>query len=337
MYAVQTLGLTKRFPKLRRYREMLLHPFRREEITALQGVDLSINPGELFGILGPNGAGKTTLIKILATLILPDAGQALVAGWDVVEHSRKVRSRIGLVVNEERSFYWRLTGRQNLEFFAALNNLPPREAERRIQQVLELTDLLPQADKMFKDYSTGMRQRLAIARGLLTDPEILFLDEPTRSLDPVSAEHLRSFVAEELVRRRGKTVLLATHNLLEADICHRLALLDQGQVRICGTLSQIKKLASPNRYILHLAEDRIPEEKLRRLAGLLRFERIPEADDWGRKAYVVEFDPQQITPHELVAGLVQQGVRIFSLRPEEMSLGEIFLRLTRKERSCPAV
>jgi ABC-2 type transport system ATP-binding protein len=137
-YAIETRSLTKRYPKQKRYRELVLHPFSREMITALEDVSIRIEKGQLAGLLGPNGAGKTTVIKVLCTLVLPTAGQALVNGWDVTRQGRRIRRHIGYVVSEERSFYWRLTGRQNLRFFGTLNNLTGRAREERIEEAIEL-------------------------------------------------------------------------------------------------------------------------------------------------------------------------------------------------------
>jgi ABC-2 type transport system ATP-binding protein len=229
-HIIETFDLTKRYPQIKRYHEIVIHPFQKREITALDGVNIRVKRGEVFGLLGPNGAGKTTLIKTLCTLLLPNEGRALVNGYDIVKEEREVKRCIGYVVNDERSFYWRLTGRQNLGFFAMLNNLTPDRANRRIDEVLQLVGLEANGDKRVKDYSTGMKQKLAIARGMLSDPEVLFLDEPTRSLDPMIAKSLREFIRRNIAEGQGKTVFLSTHNLGEAEeLCDRLAIIDRGK------------------------------------------------------------------------------------------------------------
>jgi ABC-2 type transport system ATP-binding protein len=241
--AIEISGLSKKYPLVKRYRDLIFHPFLQEKMVALEDVSLSIGKGELFGLLGPNGAGKTTLLKILATLVLPDKGRVMVNGYDVEKKPAQVRRSMGFVVSEERSFYWRLTGRQNLDFFSSLNNIGRRMAPERIENVLGITGLSRDADRMFKDYSAGMKQRLAIARSLLPDPEILLMDEPTRSLDPSAARNMRDFVREELVARRGKTVCLSTHNLHEAEeICSRIAILHRGKILACDKPCRIKAL-----------------------------------------------------------------------------------------------
>jgi len=306
---------------------MLLRPFARQETTALRNVSLNVKVGESFALVGPNGAGKTTLIKILSTLVLPTSGEALVAGYDIKRQAGRIKRRIGCVVTEERSFYWRLTGRQNLHFFAVLNNIPKSCVEGRVNEVMALVGLDKDADKTFKDYSTGMKHRLAIARGLLTDPEILFFDEPTKSLDPPTAEHIRRFIASFVARQPRKTVFFATHDLQEAEkLAERIAILDRGTINACGTLAQLKKIVSEKRkYDLRLRQ---PNERvvklLRRLAPSARSigeEAVEEASfliearDWGDVSSVVR-------------ELVLAGAQIVECVAVEPSLSEAFDLLT---------
>jgi ABC-2 type transport system ATP-binding protein len=238
--AILVTGLVKRYPVFGRFRDVLLHPLRRESKTALAGVDLRVERGRCFCLLGPNGAGKTTLIKILTTLVLPDEGKAFVGGCDVEQDPVWVRRRIGFAINEERSFYWRLTGRQNLEFFGALNGLRGRRLEAKIAEVVRLTNLEEAAGQRFNTYSTGMRQMLAFARALMTDADILFVDEPTRSLDPQAAARVRAFLKTGLVAGGGKTVFWATHNLAEAaEVAHEIAIIDRGRIRVEGSVAAL--------------------------------------------------------------------------------------------------
>ncbi|HHT9138937.1 MAG TPA: ABC transporter ATP-binding protein [Candidatus Wunengus sp. YC60] len=251
-YCIETHTLTKRYPIIKGYGSLFLHPFKRREFTALNNVTISIEKGVFFGLLGQNGAGKTTLIKIFCTLVLPTTGKAVVNGFDVSKDGGKIRRLIGCIAGDDRSFYWRLTGRQNLRFFARLNNLTGREAETRINSLLEILEFAPDADRMFKDYSTGMRRKVAIARGLLTNPEIIFMDEPTSGIDPVTARKLRRFIREKLVLEEKRTVIFATHNLHEAEeLCDRVAILHKGEIKVTGTISELKKeFASGKRYIV---------------------------------------------------------------------------------------
>ncbi len=238
--AVSVRNVAKRYPIVKGYRDLVLHPFRRKTLTALEDISLEVAQGRCFCLLGPNGAGKTTLIKILTTLILPDEGEAKVCGLDIVREPALVRESVGLAVAEERSFYWRLSGRENLRFFAALQNLPGPERDDRVAEVLRLTGLSAAADRRFDSYSTGMRQMLAFARALLTDARVLFVDEPTRSLDPRAAGRIREFLRRDLVDGRGRTVFWATHNLAEAkEVAHELGVIAGGRVRALGTVDAL--------------------------------------------------------------------------------------------------
>jgi len=219
----------------------LMHPLRGVEIIPLDHVNIKVRSGEVFGILGPNGAGKTTLIKILCTLISPTEGEAYVNGYDIVRESVLVRKSLGFITTDERSFYWRLTGRQNLEFFASLHDLYSEEAHERVNELLNIVHLSDRADDLFLSYSAGMKQKLAIARGLLNDPQVLFMDEPTRSLDPGAAQNIRDFIKKYIVRDQGKTVFISTHNLVEAEqLCKRIAICDEGKIKAMGSPDELK-------------------------------------------------------------------------------------------------
>ncbi len=283
----------------------------------------------MFGLLGPNGAGKTTLIKILCTLMLPNEGTALVNGYDIFQHDKQIRRSIGYVVNEERSFYWRLTGRQNLDFYAVLNNLTPTQAKKRINLVLEITGLSPHADKMFKDYSTGMRQRLAIARGLLAEPDILFMDEPTRSLDPTLAQQLRDFIQQDIIKRHGKTVFFSTHNMTEAQMCQRIAILHQGKIQTCGTIQHVRGLTPKKRYLLKLHQNGFDYHKI--ILSLPFVEKINVLKPEAGSPYLpleIYINEQQGNMWQLIEKLVCAGGRVEACHPQELSLGELFSQLT---------
>lgn len=200
-----------------------------EPVVALDDVDLTIEPGQVHGLLGPNGAGKTTLVRILSTVLLPTSGTARVLGRDVVEETDAVRRTIGMVLGGERGLYTRLTARQNLRYWAALYRMPGGSARRRSDELLERVGLASKADTRVEDFSRGMKQRLHLARGLLADPAVLFLDEPTTGLDPIAALEFRTVVGE--LREEGRTILLTTHDLVEAEaVCDRVALIDRGRL-----------------------------------------------------------------------------------------------------------
>ena len=206
----------------------------RKEIEAVKGVSFQIEQGELFGLLGPNGAGKTTTIKMLITLLLPTSGSARVLGHDVVDDVREVRRRIGYVFGGDRGLYERLSARDNLRYFSELYGVPPRTQAARIDELLELVGLTERDRERVEGYSRGMRQRLHIARGLLHDPDVLFLDEPSIGIDPVGARELRTTIATLV--DMGKTVLLTTHYMFEADeLCDRIAVIRAGEIVAEGT------------------------------------------------------------------------------------------------------
>ena len=200
---------------------------RSQPVVALDGVTLEIPSGEVLGLLGPNGAGKTTLVKILSTVLLPTAGTARVLGHDVVGETAAVRPLIGIVFGGERGLYTRLTARQNLHYWAALYKIPGAVGRRRAAELLVALGLDERADEPVERFSRGMKQRLHLARGLINDPPVLFLDEPTTGMDPVAAREFRALVGD--LRDDGRTILLTTHDMAEAEsLCDRVALIDHG-------------------------------------------------------------------------------------------------------------
>ena len=200
---------------------------RSEPVVALDAVSLEIAQGEVVGLLGPNGAGKTTLVKILSTVLLPTSGTARVLGHDIVEETVAVRPLIGIVFGGERGLYTRLTARQNLHYWAALYKVPTPLGRRRADELLQTLGLAERADEPVETFSRGMKQRLHLARGLVNDPPVLFLAEPTTGMDPVAAREFRALVDD--LRRQGRTVFLTTHDMAEAEaLCDRVALIDRG-------------------------------------------------------------------------------------------------------------
>ncbi|MFN7171053.1 MAG: ABC transporter ATP-binding protein [Candidatus Omnitrophota bacterium] len=232
-YLIETKGLIKIF------RPSLF--FKRKQTIALNNVNLQVKEGELFVLVGQNGAGKTTLLKILCGLILPTSGKVYINGGNIFNNRSCFRKKIGFVSGEERSFYWRLTGKQNLEFFGRLYDLSKKEIYQKINELVEIMALKEEINKQFRHFSAGAKQRLALVRALLHNPLIIFMDEPTRSLDPLAQNKLREFIKNKLVKEDKKTLFITTHNLNEAEfLADRLAIIEKGQIKVCGTLDELR-------------------------------------------------------------------------------------------------
>jgi len=295
---------------------------RARETWALRDVSLEVPEGAIFGLLGSNGAGKTTLLKILSCLILPTGGTVRVGGHDLQRNNGSIQRVLGFVSSDERSFYWRLTGRQNLRFFGSLYQLHGKALSERIAYLLDRLELGEQADKPFGDYSSGMKQRLAMARALLHDPPILLLDEPTRSLDPISAKHLRRFIVEELNGREKKTLFLATHNLQEAEqLCHRVAVLSKGRVLGEGSVEDLPPWGKGQEaYVLVVSGlDQIPTSPKNGITWTsLTGGRLRAAGEFGR-------DGERLSL--LLADVLRLGGRVVSCSKVEPTLQEVFDRI----------
>lgn len=330
---IETTALTKKYHKQKSYRALLRFK-QQETLIAVNQVDLQVRRGELFGVLGPNGAGKTTLVKMLCTLILPTSGQALIGGHDVVKETSAVKRLVGLVDNEERSFFWRLSGWQNLEFFATLYGLRGQEAKERINTLLALVGLEAHAHRRFLSYSSGMKQKLAIVRGLLTTPEIILMDEPTRSLDPVSAHELRIFIREKLVNQLGRTVLLVTHRLEEAEaICDRVAIINGGQIIACGPVNTIKdRFTTRQQYsiqVQHLSPQ--TAQNLQTIPGVMALEVIPAtpSSDQILTLELALSDEKKTLPHVIRFIVGHQG-DVIHCQAKKLSLEEAFVYLVKE-------
>ncbi len=253
--------------QLRRVYKSNVGVFRRKikEVVAVEGISFEVEPGELFGLLGPNGAGKTTTVKMLTTLLIPTGGTATILGYDIVKQADAIRPRIGFIFGGERGLYWRLSGLDNLRYFSALYQIDPAVSAKRIPYLLELVGLADRAKEKVEGYSRGMKQRLHIARTLLNDPEVLFLDEPSIGLDPVAARDIRKVVRD--LRDQKKTILLTTHYMFEADeLCRRIAVINHGKIVALDTPAALKR---------HVQDLAVVELEVRGLAPLM-IERVRE-------------------------------------------------------------
>jgi ABC-2 type transport system ATP-binding protein len=326
--AISVDKVTKSFPVTLSAGAFVRYRGRVPRRTVLRDISLQVHRGELFGLLGPNGAGKTTLLKMLATLCIPDAGQIVVSGIDARRNPGAVKSKIGLCTSEERSFYFRLTARANLRFFGSLMGLYGQFLEQRIVEVARLVDLTDALDRRFDTFSSGMKQRLSLARAIIGDPDIVFFDEPTRAVDPLHAREIRTLIRDELVNRQGKTAILATNILEEAwSLCDRVAVVHDGRIVAQGSPQTLDaQFTLSTRY--HIVLSHLPPElpaSLRSIPGVLRVTANPVPE--GHKL-VIEFHRDEASVDALLRALVSYGGGILSLRSEEPQPLDVFLEVT---------
>jgi len=324
-WAIEAISLTKYFPLSGTLRGWFTKPV--QPVAAVDQVTIAIRAGELFGLLGPNGAGKTTLIKMLATLVAPSSGGALVNGYDLA-NDQAIRRSISLVDSEGRSFYWRLTARQNLEFFGALYQLPRSGLNFRIREVLNLVGLEESAEMPVYTFSSGMKQRLAIARALLKQSPIIFMDEPTRGLDPASTRQIHRLIRQDLVGSQGITILLSTNQLWEAEaLCNRVAVMHQGRVQGYGSLSELRSDLRIREY-WRLVVQNLNPGLIRQLEESHLPLRITSQDN---EKYLVEWEAGAGgDADEMIEVILKSGGKIFSLSREQASLENIFDTLTKR-------
>ena len=291
-------------------------PRKREPVNALDGVSLTIPVGEVHGLLGPNGAGKTTLVKILSTVLLPTSGTASVLGHDVVAEARAVRPQIGIVFGGERGLYWRLTGRQNLEYWGALYKLSRAEIRVRTALLLERVGITERADERVETYSRGMKQRLHLARGLIGDAKVLFLDEPTTGMDPLAAREFRALIGE--LRGEGRTILLATHDMAEAEaLCDRVTLIDRGAILATESPRTLGRVIS---RFQRIDVEGAGDDVVAQIAALAGVASVSPADIGIR----IEVAEEGVTA-DVLRLLVDSGVT--SVRTSMPSLEEVYVQL----------
>ncbi len=340
-WAVEAENLVKKFPQRaqaaengEKKKKPFWQSFGKKEpkplFTAVDGVSLQIERGEIFGLLGPNGAGKSTTIRMLCTLLEPTSGAARVNGFDVVKQANDVRRSLGTVLAGERSIYWKLTGRENLEYFAALYHIPPTVARQRVEELIERMELKERANELVEKYSTGMRQRIAISRALLARPPILLLDEPTLGLDPQAARNLRELILD--LQKEGHTILLTTHYMEEADqLSDRIGIIDTGRIIALDTPEGLKRRID-QKEVVRLEVSGWYEQigaQLRGLPGVdsLSAHRMENDGLW-------EVSLQSANSRGILSGVMEavnhNGTRLVNMNIVKPSLEDVFINLTGK-------
>jgi ABC-2 type transport system ATP-binding protein len=329
-YAIQTVNLTKTFkskiPNTSRFSR------KTRSVNAIDNLNLAIKKGELFGLLGPNGAGKTTLVKMLCTLLPPDQGSATVNGYDIVKQQMEVKQSLGTLFSVgERGFFWRLNGYRNLEFFAAIYNVPRQKRHDRILEVLKLVGLEKNTYDLYQKYSGGMKRKLALARTLLPDPPILLLDEPTTGLDATSSKNIREFI-QTTVKETDKTVLYTTHYIEEAaQICTKIGILSRGSIIAQDTPNalrdKIKKVEQIHLTVEDISSQQI--EKIRNLQGVTNL--TENSQDLLANQTGLFIQIQNINQlSQIFTYLFEQKIKLVNLKHQEPTLEDAFIELTKR-------
>jgi ABC-2 type transport system ATP-binding protein len=327
--AIRTEGLRRTYHKAKKRKGD--KPDDSKEFVALDGVDLEVKPGELFGLLGPNGAGKTTLIKILTTLLAPSSGRAWVNGLDVVAEAKKLRPIINMVSGGESSGYGILTVEENLWLFGRIYGVPNALIKERTNRMLEIVGLAEKATSKVSHLSTGQRQKMNFCRGFITDPKVLFLDEPTLGLDVTAARAIRKFVKQWIAEDPTRTLLLTTHYMAEADeLCDRLAIIDKGKVLACDTPANLKrKVQEYPIFELLLTPSETQQLDLARVDGVHQATRTESPENVTWKVALRE----EAAIGNVVQAIAHGGDRILSLAKSEPTLEDVFLELVGRKLS----
>lgn len=313
MNAIVCEGLKKHF-KVKVRRSFL----RRSDsiIRALDGVSLRVEKGVIFSLVGPNGAGKTTMVRILSTLLIPDEGRAEVGGFDVVRQAGEVRKIIGLVLAPDKGFYTRLSGLENLVYYGRLYGLSKQEATLKARRLLELTGLGEDGVRLYEEYSLGMRAKLSIAKALINDPEIVFLDEPTIGLDPLSAKRVRTLIKD--LAKSGVTVFMTSHNMWEVEnLSDTVAVIKSGKIVAIGSPSELKERLRLNyRLEVEIIAEHAPDMGLPVSTG-----------DRGYPVVSISTDKPSEDLVRLIDELRERGYVIGMVRVQEPSLEEVLARV----------
>ena len=317
-----------------------LWPFGKKKsavsyVAAVDGVSFEIRRGEVFGLLGPNGAGKSTTIRMLCTLLEPTAGTARVNGLDIVKQANLVRQNLGTLLAGERSIYWKLTARENLEYFAALYHIPPDVAKKRINELLERMELTSRADDLVEKFSTGMKQRVAISKALVANPPILLLDEPTLGLDPQAARNLRELISQ--LKDEGHTILLTTHYMEEADqLSDRIGIIDQGKIIALDTPERLKEQIG-QKDVIRLEISGWHDDLAQTIESLPGVEKLIARrmeNERGTSEAVFSVSLHAASSRAVLPGVIDKinynGTRLVNMNIVRPSLEDVFIQLTGK-------
>jgi ABC-2 type transport system ATP-binding protein len=321
-FAIRTEQLTRTYRLSRKAKKA--DP-EKGDLVALDAVDLEVHEGELFGLLGPNGAGKTTLIKILTTLLAPTSGSAWVDGKDVVKEAHALRPLINMVSGGESCGYGVLNVRENLWLFTQIYGVSNKDARERIDKMLDVVGLADKSTTKVSHLSTGQRQKMNFCRGFITDPKVLFLDEPTLGLDVNAARAIRKFIREWLAERAGRTLLLTTHYMMEADeLCDRLAIIDKGKVLACDTPVNLKRRVQKHSlFEISITPSANGSMKLDSISGV---HQATEAAGPTAIDLKVSLDEDSVIG-SVVQRIVESGSRILNLKKVEPTLEDVFIEL----------
>jgi ABC-2 type transport system ATP-binding protein len=307
-----------------RHRKGLFHS-QKSVVQALKSISFDVEQGEILGLLGPNGAGKTTLIKILTTLLLPTSGDAWLNGFHVQKKENEVRASIGCMLMGERGLYWKLTGRENLEYFGALYHLNPTERRKRTKEIIRLLNFDDICDRPVESYSSGQKMRLAFGKSLVNDADILILDEPTNTLDVPSAVELRSIVRE--LNNKGKTIIYTTHIMSEAEIlCDRVAIIDYGELLAIGTVEELKSSLERDQ-VTHI-EGIISDAAISALRSLPNVLQASATSSNGECKLVIIGKQEYEVLSQIIKTLHEYGASLKHIRQEIPTLEDVFIQKT---------
>lgn len=326
-YAIRLSHLTKVFSRgTGTINKIRKKPTRHN--VAVDDVSLDIKERELFGLLGPNGAGKTSIIKMLSTLLIPDKGTATVHGWDILKDPFNVRMSIGLTLSSERQLYWKLSARENLEYFASLYLIHHKEIPSRVESVLSKLQLSDQEDMLVENFSSGNKQKVALARALLNDPPILFLDEPTIGLDPSFSQSFRSLIKSTINKKENKTILLTTHYMDEADqLCDRIAFIDRGRIVALDTPRNLKR-SIDEKEIITLVLSHVPPELIEQIQSLEEVTAVEEFERDQHPALKVYTDSASACMQEIIGIVTSKKSQVLSFATSKPTLEDVFIKIT---------